>query len=226
MVGDSAGLMAEDADTARLVARAQRGDPEAFERLYARYRVRVLAYLASVLEDPFGAEDATEEVFHRVRRGLATYVVRAGTPWRAWLFVIARNCAHDRRRRGMREHLVEPSRADVLRELVGVVGAPTGPGWIEDARLQELFDALSLVERRVLTLRILLDQTVEETARRLGRSRSSVKMLQRRALDTLAAELATAGRNRAREVARAEAFMTRRARLSPVLAGRRRALFA
>ena len=58
---------------------------------------------------------------------------------------------------------------------------------VEDggAHLRQVLGALNEAQRAVITLRVLADLSVEETARVLGRSPGSVKQLQRRGLAVL-----------------------------------------
>lgn len=86
-----------EADAA-LIARAQRGDREAFAKLYAHHYDAIRRYLTTALRDPHEAEDATQDVFVQALRALPRYELR-GHPLRPWLFRIARNVAIDRSRR-------------------------------------------------------------------------------------------------------------------------------
>jgi RNA polymerase sigma-70 factor (ECF subfamily) len=88
----------EDAEVAALVARAKRGDGDAFARLYRRYLDDVYGFVASRLAGREAAEDATQAIFVRALQSLHTCREDAAFP--GWLFAIARNVVTDRYRAG------------------------------------------------------------------------------------------------------------------------------
>ncbi len=77
------------------VERCQRGDPGnvAFRFLYDRFSPEVFGFLKRVLRDRESAEDAHQETFLRLHRGLAN--VDPGRPLRPYVFQVARNVAID-----------------------------------------------------------------------------------------------------------------------------------
>jgi RNA polymerase sigma-70 factor (ECF subfamily) len=77
-----------DAAVAVLVARAKRGDVEAFTELYRRFVDRIFDYTARRLSSRQAAEDVTQEVFYRAFRGIAG--CRDEDAFAGWLFAIAR----------------------------------------------------------------------------------------------------------------------------------------
>src|SRR5215212_5596567 len=74
---------------AGLMARVREGDEAAFNRLMARYRPAVYAFLRALFNDPGRAEDGTQETF--LRLWLARHRYRPEAPLRSYLFRIARN---------------------------------------------------------------------------------------------------------------------------------------
>src|SRR5438105_7369072 len=96
---DAAELVAEDRDTTRLVRVFQRahgresakGECErCFSLLHIRYSDRIDAYMRGKLRNPVDADEAAGAVWERVWKALPTYQVRSGTPFRAWLYTVAR----------------------------------------------------------------------------------------------------------------------------------------
>lgn len=193
----------EDIDTARLVIGFQGGETGTFHALYKRYFDRLYGYMKVALHDAHEAEDATQQVFMQVFEALPRYERRPGQPFRAWLFVVARNCAiayaqrlervdvedvEDLNRR--RDESVEPSGdLDIL-------------NWISDRDLTVLIERLPLPQRQVVMLRFVYGFSPRDTARVLDRTPASVRMLQSRATDFLRDRLtalghAPAGRSRA-----------------------------
>jgi RNA polymerase sigma-70 factor (ECF subfamily) len=78
---------------AALVARAKRGDSEAFGELYDHYVGQVYAYVAVRLSNQEVAEDATQTIFVRALHSIASCRDDAG--FAGWLFAIARNIVTD-----------------------------------------------------------------------------------------------------------------------------------
>ena len=131
-----------------LVARAQRGDRDAFGALYDRYLPRVYAYCYRVLGEREAAEDANTEVFMRALNALPAY--RAGS-FRSWLFAIAHNVVVDEARR--RRHTLPLAAANDLADsqpsLEEVAAASA-----ERSTVLELLPHLSEDQRQVVALRL------------------------------------------------------------------------
>lgn len=72
-----------------LVARAHRGDGDAFDELVRRHSARIYRLLVRILRDAALAEDATQETFVRAWRGLHRF--RGEASFSTWLFRIAVN---------------------------------------------------------------------------------------------------------------------------------------
>ena len=70
---------------------------EAFERLVQHYKGKVFRLACSILEDETSAEDATQEVFLKIWRGLPSF--RGDAAISTWIYSIARNTCLTRRRR-------------------------------------------------------------------------------------------------------------------------------
>jgi DNA-directed RNA polymerase specialized sigma24 family protein len=87
----------DTASDAVLVVRA-RSDPDAFGRLYARHRDRLVRYCYYRLHDWADAEDAAHEAFAKAFVRLAGFDDR-GDAFSPWLFRIAHNEVVDRHRR-------------------------------------------------------------------------------------------------------------------------------
>lgn len=77
--------------------RCAKGDQEAFDALFERYKDRIYDYLAHQIGDKTAAEDLLQETFLRVYVNRGRY--RPGAPFKPWLFAIATNLCRDERRR-------------------------------------------------------------------------------------------------------------------------------
>ncbi|WP_028050386.1 RNA polymerase sigma factor [Cellulomonas sp. URHD0024] len=163
-----------------LLAAARDGHGEAFESLYRDLVRPVAAYLRTRgVED---VEGLTNEVFLAVFTGLPRFDGDQ-SHFRSWVFTIAHRRAVDDWRRRAHSPLAEPV-ADV---------EPVARGSAEDDALATLsteavvalLGRLTVDQRDVLTLRVVADLTLEQTADVLGKPVGAVKALQRRGLAAL-----------------------------------------
>jgi RNA polymerase sigma-70 factor (ECF subfamily) len=184
----------EDIEAARLVTRFQAGDQEAVAAIYSCYFDRVYGYMKVLFNDPHEAENATSDVFAKVIEALPRYE-RRKQPFRAWLFVVARNTGLDRLRVANRVEPMDPAEINDRRELTAAPESGlSAVDWISDGDLLVFIERLPLAQRQVLALRYLLDLRVSEIAEVLGRSRTDVSTLQYRALKFLEQRLRAVGR--------------------------------
>ena len=207
-----------DADTARLVVRAQAGDADALPALYLQHFDGVYAYLRVALRDVHEAEDAAQEVFVSALRALPRYEARPDTPFRAWLFRIARNEAITRMRKLRRVEVEDPE--EIGRRCTETV-PPSALARVSDDELLAMLECLPTVQRQALVLRYMLDFTISEVATVLGRTPDAIRQLEYRARRSLQARLAPV---RAKETRFVRSAMARRVRPLPVLRARRFAL--
>ncbi|MGH2562591.1 MAG: RNA polymerase sigma factor [Thermomicrobiales bacterium] len=162
-------------DEAELVARA-RVDRQAFAPLYNRYLPPVYRYCFARMRSPEAAEDLTSLVFANALAALSTY---RGGSFAAWLFTIARNAVSNASRRTPDHPLTD----------LDVIDATPTPEELaiasdEHRLLWELLEYLSADQRQVVELR-LAGLSGPEIARVLGRSHTSVRSLQFRAIARL-----------------------------------------
>ena len=87
-----------------LVFRAQDGDTEAFGRIYDAFLTPVYRYIVFRFPEDL-AEDLVADIFVKSWEKLSSYKPRAGIPFSAWLFRIARHTLIDayRSQRGFEE---------------------------------------------------------------------------------------------------------------------------
>jgi RNA polymerase sigma-70 factor (ECF subfamily) len=214
---------AEDADTARLVARIQGGDRWAFEALYMRYFERVYAYFRIALRDRHAAEELTQQVFVRALDALPGYVRRPGVPFRAWLFTIVRNHAINELARLRRSQPTDPTLLDLQREeAVESVGLPA-VDWLSDRELLMFFERLPQAQRQVLMMRYMLGFDYGEIAAITERTEVDVRSLNSRGIRFLRARLSELGRDVPRQPRHA---VRARIRWARVASSRRWALHA
>jgi RNA polymerase sigma-70 factor (ECF subfamily) len=171
---------------ARLVARATKGDQEAFGQLYEIYLDAIYRYIyhrVSVKED---AEDLTEHVFLKAWENLEGYRPQ-GVGFRAWLYRIAHNTLidHYRARRDPdlldEHHAVRDAKTDTEDRLIAA----------DDMnRLTRAIARLEPDHQHVLVLRFIEGLKPREVANILNQSEGAVRVLQHRALKALAGLMA------------------------------------
>jgi RNA polymerase sigma factor (sigma-70 family) len=171
-------LVAERAED-ELVEAARRGDEQAFEELYSRYRDRVLSFVVGRVRDRGRAEDVTQEVFFSALRRL-----RASdrpVAFRPWVFAIATNACIDEYRRATRsrEVLVDDRAELPIDGRALLVAPPTPPAAVEaKQRLHDLrgaFGGLSESHHRLLVMRELEGLSYDEIGERMGMTRQMVE---------------------------------------------------
>jgi RNA polymerase sigma-70 factor (ECF subfamily) len=164
-----------------LVAAATCGDTDALAAIYAALAPKVLGYLrARGAEDP---EGLTSEVFLNVIDKLGR-VVGGAAGLRAFVFSVAHARYVDESRRRARRPAPAPYEPD-LDDRQEPSAETSALHSVATRQVHDLLDRLGDDQRSVITLRVLGDLTLEETARVLGRSTGAVKQLQRRGLIAL-----------------------------------------
>lgn len=175
----------EAANEHDLVARARRGDAEAFRALYAHYFPRVYAYIAYRVGRAQDAEDVTAEVFIKAVTGLAQFEDRGAGAFGGWLFRLAHNqvALFYRQQRRAGESVA-------LDELPDVQGGDLLPELAvqrkeQFARLRALILALAPRKREVVLLRFFGGLRNQEIAEALGLDERTVAAHLSRGLDDL-----------------------------------------
>ena len=185
------GTMSE-ADLAQLLSQVRAGESEAWGELYRQYAPAIFRFCRRLLPAREDAEDATTEIFVKVRQKIGTY--DRSRPFTAWLYKVASNhCWDTLRRRRIRQDL-ETGDVETL-----PLEHPD-PGQLE--RLQsehtgkEVRAGLARLPdraRMALVLRYYADMSYEEIADTLGVRRPFVGVLLLRARHQLRDALGAAG---------------------------------
>ncbi len=173
------------ADDLELVARARRGDQDAYAALFDRHFSRIFAYCRARTLDSALAEELAVSTFTRAFTHLDRFRWQ-GHDWIAWLFRIAhRLCIDAHRARQARPQTVtlletQPAVADPARE---------AERRLEGDALRALVSRLSEPQQTVIRLRFFHDLSTRQVARVLGRRVGAVEALQHRALAALREQL-------------------------------------
>ena len=167
-----------------LVARAQRGDADAYERIVETYQGIAFRVAYLVCGDAAEAEDAAQEGLVKAFRALPRF--RPGAPLRPWLLQIVANEARNRRRSaGRRANLALRAAAE---SRPGDAAPSPEAAVLSAEQRDELLAAINELreeERLVVACRYFLDLSEAETAATLGLRPGTVKSRLSRALDHL-----------------------------------------
>ena len=169
----------EDRD---LIAKAKRGDVEAYNLLVSRWERRIYSYLVRLVNHREDAMDLSQDVFLKAYQNLS----KLDDPSRfsAWLFRIAHNEAFSLlRRRRPESELNEPAHKDR-----GTALLPIELSLAVEGALKRLSDD----QREAVLLKVYQGFKFEEMAEVLGCPVSTVKSRLYTALDLLKATLAPA----------------------------------
>ena len=132
-------------------------------------------------------DDLASEVFLQVARDVATFEGPEGK-FRSWVFVIAHRRLQDERRSRSRRPVVAD---EPLPEFDDDEGGVEYEVLTEMAamRVAEILRTLTDDQRQVITLRLIGDLSLQETAEIMGKRVGAIKALQRRALASLKAAI-------------------------------------
>ena len=176
----------QDSDEA-LVRASQKGDTEAYGRLYQRYARMVHGILLSRVHVS-DAEDLVQDVFLRALPRLSA--LRDVSRFGAWLAAIARNLANDFHRRIQ-------TRPEGREDPADPVEQPARGGVSDSSEAAEVLECirnLSEAYRETLILRLVEGLSGPEIAERTGLSPGSVRVNLHRGMQQLREKLSLRGR--------------------------------
>lgn len=166
-----------------LIERVRAGDYQAFESLVTRYEAKIYRLAIRMLRNPQDAEDALQETFLQVFRGLASFEGRS--QFSTWLFRLATNVCLMK----IRHRETEPSKLLPLDDYLPKLEEGDTPqimDWAdrpEEAllskesreKMMEALDKLPAEYRAVFILRDIEGFSNAETGESLGISVAAVK---------------------------------------------------
>ena len=176
-------------DEVALIKRAQQGDDRAFEQLYEQYYRMVYTYIYYRVNDQALAEDLTSDVFVKMVTKIDSFQPK-GKPFVAWLYTIAGNLVRNSvKRRGRFTWLpLSDQDEDGGESLMSTIARK-----LNREMLTSALNKLTEDQRQVIILRFLNGQPIATVARLIGKTETSVKALQRRAIKSLRRELEKEG---------------------------------
>lgn len=168
------------AEIGEMLARVREGDQDAWGDLYGQYAAAIFRFCRRALPTKEDAEDATTEIFMKVKQKLGTY--DSSRPFTAWLYKVASNHCWDMlRRRRIRQDLETGDLETLPLE-------HPDPNQLEQLQIdhtsKEVRAALAKLPdraRMALVLRYFSDMSYDEIADTLGVRRAFVGVLLLRA---------------------------------------------
>ncbi|MEI9976236.1 MAG: RNA polymerase sigma factor [Ignavibacteriota bacterium] len=158
------------------------GGSQTFERVVGEYREKVFRLACSLLGEEAAAEDATQEIFLKIWKGLPDF--RGDSSLSTWIYAIARNACLTRRR------IAIERRAFSLDEANAAEIPSHDPPPAADSDLRAAIDRLPTRYRQVLVLFYLEDRSYQQVALAMGLPMGTVKTFLHRAKKELAELLA------------------------------------
>jgi RNA polymerase sigma factor (sigma-70 family) len=176
----------DPAQSELLVIRCQLGERAAFDELIERWHARLWQYARRLTGSDETADDAVQDVWLRVLRGIGQ--LRDGAKLRPWLFGIARRVLMDR----LRERYSAPNESPLdLANLAATEPADIAHDDIEV--MEHEIERLPVIDREVVVLFYLQQLSLNEIADIAGVPVGTVKSRLHRARQTLRQQLISQG---------------------------------
>ena len=159
-------------DELRAIARAKRGDPEAFAFLVESYETSVYRLALRMCGNAHDAEEVAQEAFVAAWKGMPSF--RGESKFSSWLYQLTSNAAIDFLRREKRHRAATPLDDEVDLAAPGTPQQAAEEAELQQA-LQQALDALTPEHRQIFLLRQMRQMSYEEIGRLLGLESGTVK---------------------------------------------------
>jgi len=165
----------EKREVEKLIKLAQKGNAEAFGKVYKIMADHVYRFAVFKTGDVHLAEDIVNETFRRVWVFIKRY--KAGN-FKAYVFVIARNLIYESYKRNAKQVKISLG-----------MNMSTGENHLEDLskkmeveRIMKAVEVLPDSYREVIVCRFIEELSIKETATVTGKTSANVRILQHRAI--------------------------------------------
>jgi RNA polymerase sigma-70 factor (ECF subfamily) len=148
---------------------------EAFELLFERFKDKIFRLAYSMMHNETLAEDATQDAFVRIWKGLPGY--HGGASLSTWIYTITRNTCLTELKKSSRRPTVslqDPEMEEAADRIASLQTTDADPG--SDLDVETLLAQLPEKYRRVITLFYLEQKSYEEVAAMLGLPLGTVKV--------------------------------------------------
>jgi RNA polymerase sigma-70 factor (ECF subfamily) len=176
-------------DDAAAVAKARRGDEDAFRLLVERHSRSIYRLAYRMTGRPEDAEDVVQEAFVRAYKQMDRFEARSN--FGTWLYRIAFNCAVDYTR--TRYHRDRPESLDALERAAPEAHAPAADDLVFateiDGSIQRALLELSAQERAAFVMRHYQGCSIEEICQALDLKTNAAKHAVFRAVRKMRAAL-------------------------------------
>ena len=167
-----------------LIARAQRGEVQAYEQLVQQYEQIAFRVAYLITHDEHEAADAAQDAFLRAYRSLHSF--NLGRPFRPWLLRIVTNTALNRIQAAQRrERMTERYTRQIIVENGGLSIEGLAVKHDQQQRLITAVNRLSPDQQALIALRYFLELPEAEVAEVLKIPRGTVKSRLHRTLAKL-----------------------------------------
>ena len=162
-----------------LIIKIQQGDQAAFAQLYEQFSERIYKYIRSKIADKQSAEDIFQEVFLKAWRGCQNLQTK-DLNFSAWLYKVSHNTINDYFRKQYRS----PETVELDYQIN--IPAPDNVSKEIDDKLsfdniRKAIEDLPASYKQIIELRFYQQFSIEETAKIMGKSNISIRVLQYRA---------------------------------------------
>jgi len=167
-------------DLSKLINRAQRGDKDAYGKIYQFFYKRILRYCQFNLGEYQKAQDICQETFFRAWKSLPVFELKKGGSFQAFLFKIAHNLIVDlvRKKREISIYKIEePAQSHDLYEKFDKLN--------QIAKVKNALSKLKKDERQVIILRYFEEMTSVEVAQIVGKREGALRVQTHRILKKL-----------------------------------------
>lgn len=207
-----------DPEEGRLTQRLRNGDPEAFREIVTRHHSALLRRARAVLSDDGLGEDAVQETWLAVVRGIRNFEGRCSL--KTWLFSILDNRAKSLIKRRHRTISLTPEMMSALEGRAASDSPSRSSATVDSTHplalrarsnqetslisreafreVQEAIVSLSATQRNVLTLRVFQGCSAHSVSRRLGITEGNQRVLLHRARHALKTALEDRAKVRSR----------------------------
>jgi len=165
-----------------IVAKAKRGDEEAFTVLYEFYFAPIYRYVFTHIGSKIDADDLTQDIFVKILESFSRYEETSSPPL-AFFYTIARNTVIDWHRKKKTQPLDEGIE-NILRD-PALDPEAEAIGGEEQKEILSLVSRLSPDQRDAIILKYVNDMSNKEIAEIMGKSEETVRKIQSRGFAVL-----------------------------------------